>query len=101
MINQYGINNEIWRQLLKTCFSFPQVVRVILYGSRARGDYSQGSDIDIAIDAPTMTDSDFSKLWNKLDDLPLIFSLDVVHLQTLQNKKLVHAINTEGISVAM
>ena len=48
-----------------------------------------------------MTDSDFSKLWNKLDDLPLIFSLDVVHLQTLQNKKLVHAINTEGISVAM
>ena len=99
MINQYGIHNAIWQKLLSTCFHYPTVERVLLYGSRARGDYHQGSDIDIAIDAPKMSDSEFSKLWNALDDLPHIFSLDVVHLQTLQNERLLHAILKESVSI--
>ena len=99
MINKYGISTDIWQLILKTCFSYPQVIRVLLYGSRARGDYRQGSDIDIAIDAPLMTDKEFSALWNALDDLPLIFSLDIVHLQTLQNENLIRAINEDGISM--
>ena len=99
MINQYGISEKIWQLILTTCFSYPHVVRVILYGSRARGDYRQGSDIDISIDAPLMTDKEFSVLWNALDDLPIIFSLDIVHLQALKNKELLSAITTDGISI--
>lgn len=98
MINQYGISEEIWQLILTTCFGYPHVVTVILYGSRARGDYRQGSDIDIAIDAPMMTNKDFSVLWNALDDLPIIFSLDVVHLQTLKNEELLDSIVRDGIS---
>ena len=98
-MNQYGISKKIWYLLLKTCFSHPQVVQLVLYGSRARGDYRSGSDIDIAIDAPLMTDSEFSQLWNQLDDLPIIFSLDIVHLQRLENQKLLDAIRDEGIYI--
>ena len=29
---------------------FPELQRVILYGSRARGEFSQGADIDLALD---------------------------------------------------
>ena len=93
----YGISEKIWTMLLKTCFNFKSVDRIILYGSRARSDYHIGSDIDIAIDAPGMSSQEFSRLWNALDDLPLVFKLDVVHLQTLQNPQLLHAIHTEGI----
>ena len=67
--------------------------------ARARSDYHMGSDIDIAIDAPHMSTQEFSQLWNALDDLPLIFKLDVVHLQTLQNPKLLQAIYKEGIPI--
>jgi predicted nucleotidyltransferase len=98
MLNTYGISDEIWKMILSTCFSYPQVTQVILYGSRAREDYRQGSDIDIAIDAPLMTINEFSTLWNALDDLPLIFSLDIVHLQTLKNKHLIQAIHEDGVS---
>ena len=41
----------------------------------------------MAIDAPRMTDSAFSNLWNQLDDLPIIYTLDIVHLQGLAKKK--------------
>jgi predicted nucleotidyltransferase len=93
----FGIGNFIWKTILSTCFQFSAVNQVILYGSRARGDYRNGSDIDIAIDAPEMTDHEFSILWNTLDDLPIIYTLDVVHLQSISNIAFIQAIERDGI----
>lgn len=97
-MNQYGIDEQSWKQILTTCFNFPGVNKVILYGSRARGDYRHGSDIDIAIDAPCMTSREFSQVWNAIDDLPIIYTFDIVHLQTLTNNAFVSAIQREGIA---
>ena len=96
-MNQSGVDEEIWQKILDTCFSFSSVEQLILYGSRARGDFRHGSDIDIAIDAPHMTSREFSQLWNALDDLPIIYTLDIVHLQTLMNAPLLHAIHQDGV----
>ncbi len=96
-MNQYGIDESIWQQILDTCFSFKRVKKVILYGSRARGDYRHGSDIDIAIDAPRLTNSEFSQVWNAVDDLPIIYTFDIVHLQALKNEPLIAAINQDGV----
>jgi len=96
-MNQYGLDETIWKQILDTCFSFPEVNKVILFGSRARKDYRQGSDIDIAIDAPGMMSSAFSQVWNAVDDLPIIYTLDIAHLQSLTNEPLVKAIHEDGV----
>jgi len=96
-MNQYGIDETIWKQILTTCFGFSGVKRVILYGSRARGDYRQGSDIDIAIDAPKITSREFSQIWHAVDDLPIIYTFDIVHLQALTNKPLLKAIHEDGV----
>lgn len=93
---QSGISEKILQTIIRSCMDFPQVKRIILYGSRARGDYKQGSDIDIAIDAPKMTEKEFSRLWNELDDLPIIYTMDIVHLQALKNQPLLDSINREG-----
>lgn len=94
-----GVSAEILQSIITTCQSFPNVKRVILYGSRSRGDYKTGSDIDIAIDAPNMTAREFSNLWNTLDDLPIIYTMDVVHLQSLTNQALLNAITHDGIEL--
>lgn len=96
-MNIYGIDEKIWQRILNTCFHDASVNTVILYGSRARGDYKQGSDIDVAIDAASMTDRAFANLWHQLDDLPIIYTLDIVHLQGLTNNPLIHAIRKEGV----
>jgi predicted nucleotidyltransferase len=99
-MTQYGVSGAIWQQVLDVCARFSEVERVILYGSRARGDDSTGSDIDLAIDAPGMSSQIFALLWNELDDLPIIFPMDVVHVQGLKNKQLLQAIQREGVVLA-
>jgi len=98
---KYGVSNYIWQQILQVCFKFPQVKQVILYGSRANNTYREGSDIDLAIDAPKMTEREFSLLWNAIDDLPIIFSFDIVHLQRLENEELIKAIKKNGVSLTL
>ena len=96
---RYGVSDAIWAKILDTCSHFPDVNYVILYGSRARGDEGPGSDIDLAIDASDMSDQTFALLWNALDDLLIIFSMDVVHIQALKNQPLLQAIRNEGFTL--
>ena len=93
----HGVDEAIWNNIINICRHYPEVSNIILYGSRARGDFKIGSDIDIAIDAPNLSPKRFALLWNELDDLPIIYSMDILHLQRITNTKLLHAIQTEGI----
>jgi len=63
----------------------PEIARVYLYGSRARGDHRAGSDIDLAIemDAPN-TDKAYS-MWSgfksDFDEAPDMHLSSAVHLE--------------------
>ena len=98
-MSTYGIDQKTRQQLLFLCFSFSSVNKIILYGSRARGDFREGSDIDLAVDAPNMTTREFSILWNEIDDLPVVYIMDLVHLQALTNTDLISAIHHDGIEI--
>ena len=87
-----GLSQRIIDSLLETFSRYPKVERVIIYGSRARGDYRPGSDIDLAVIAPKMRFDEFSQLWNEIDDLPIAFNIDLLHLDTLKNQALKSAI---------
>ena len=45
----------------------PHVERVILFGSRARGDARERSDIDLAVVAPDIPDREWTELWTYVD----------------------------------
>lgn len=54
-------------------------VRIILYGSRARGDFRQGSDIDIALDAGHKIDTIIvSKIIGDIEESKLPICFDIV-----------------------
>src|SRR3989344_2902447 len=40
---------------------YPKIQRLILFGSRGRGDDQERSDYDIAVDAPEMSDVEWSQ----------------------------------------
>ena len=82
-------------QLLRELETFPEVQRIILFGSRARGDGSPRSDIDLAIDAPTMTRGAWLRLLDAADEAPTLLPLDVLHLQAA-SPALRHRIEAEG-----
>lgn len=52
-----------------------QLTKVILYGSYARGDYNDNSDIDIMV-LTTLSDAEIEKIESKVFDLAFEFQMD-------------------------
>ena len=45
----FGLDTDTIRNI-KDCFAkIPQIQKVLLYGSRAKGNYKNGSDIDLTL----------------------------------------------------
>ena len=101
MDNATGLSDAILEQLRETVARWPQVERLVLFGSgsRARGDFRPGSDIDLAVFAPRLSEHDFARLWNAIDELPIAFKLDILHWDRLTNNALREQIEKEGLTL--
>ncbi|WP_171035116.1 hypothetical protein [Limnobacter alexandrii] len=51
----------------------------------------------MAVLAPTMTESAFTALWNEVDSLPLVFKVDCIHFEQLENAALKQKILDSGV----
>jgi len=57
----------------------PEIDKVVIYGSRAKGNYRPGSDIDITLFGENVTRETLSKLDWEIDDLntPYLFDISI------------------------
>jgi uncharacterized protein len=92
-----GLSERVTDLLRAELHRFPEVRTAYLHGSRARGDYSPQSDIDIAIDAPGMMAQSFAQLWSAIDALPIAYPLDCIWLQALPESPLKAQIERNGL----
>jgi len=92
----FGLDERLYRDLVSVFARHPEIDQVLIFGSRAKGTAKPSSDIDLAVMAPGMSDQAFSRLWNELDDLPLIFKMDVLHLDRLKQERLRASILADG-----
>ena len=66
-------------ELLRDFFkSYPKVEKVYLFGSRAKGSYTRGSDIDLLLIAPQMSFSEYLSLYSNLEELDLPYEIDLI-----------------------
>ena len=72
------------------------VEQVIIYGSRAKGNYKPYSDIDITLVGPKIDLTLQNKIENDLDALMLPYKFDVSVFHKILNKDLVDHINRVG-----
>lgn len=79
----YGLKEEIFNDIINVFKNYDSLEKVYLFGSRARGDYKDISDIDIAIDSKE--DITF-KVLRDLDDLRCIHTFDVVNINLIGDK---------------
>ena len=92
----FGVAERHYNDLERVFRRFPGIEQVLIYGSRAKGTDKPYSDIDLAVVAPIMSDSEFSRLWNDLDGLELVFKLDVLHWDRMGEQKLKESIIRHG-----
>lgn len=82
---------EIIQAIIKICNEF-QAKEVVLYGSRAKGTARERSDIDIAVSGV----NDFDLLEEKIEDLPTLYSVDVLNMDTCRNELLMEDVRKYG-----
>ena len=97
---QFGLSTEVIQQCQQAFSKFSEIEKVILYGSRAKGSYKPGSDIDLTIILQAGKEASLSFL-NRvslaLDDLDLIYTIDLSLFEHIGNPDLVDHIERVGI----
>ena len=96
--NRFGLKAKHIAAIRNAFSQYPSIEQVILYGSRAKGNYRTGSDIDLTI--KTKGKAEDNLLFNvigTLDDLDLIYQMDVSIFDWIENKSLVEHINRVGV----
>ncbi len=74
----YGLKKETLDKIVQTIYENSKIDKVILFGSRAKGTEKTGSDIDISFIADALTLRELQYIQNRLDDLMLPYSIDLI-----------------------
>lgn len=90
----FGLSKETLAAIQACLQQYPDIVWAKIYGSRAKGDYERGSDIDLAFSSPSDCSSD---LLDTLDNLSTPYLFDVTHYESLKHEGLKAHIERVGV----
>jgi len=97
MIDNCGLSKSDQETIENVMQSFEEIEEVLLYGSRAKGNYKIGSDIDLAIKGKAVTDKLCSRLHSLLnEETPLPYFFDVTNYEHLNHQALKDHIDRVG-----
>jgi predicted nucleotidyltransferase len=94
----YGISQNALDKIKTVLCSHKNIENVILYGSRAKGNYKEGSDIDLTIKG-NLTFDNLVKISLDLDNLNLPWKIDLSLYNQIENKELLEHIDRVGMVV--
>lgn len=94
-----GLNDKECSTLQSLFEANERITEVILYGSRAKGNYKPFSDVDIALVGNTLSRTDINRLYAALDESLLPYKFDISLLASLKNAELVAHIERVGITI--
>ena len=93
---KFGLRDEIYIRIEKITKKYKY--KFVVFGSRARGDYKNNSDIDIAISG-VVSEKDETEIRNEFDLIDMEYLLDIVFINQLTNKELIENIEKEGVLI--
>lgn len=93
-----GLKPDVIDAISKVFSAFPEVEEVILYGSRAKGNFKPGSDIDLCLVGADLTLPSLLKIDTDLDDLLLPYKIDLSIRDHIDNPDLLAHIQRAGVS---
>lgn len=92
----FGIPQLACDRIILVLRDYPEIVGGTIFGSRAKGNYRPGSDIDLCLEAPGLSMRRRLELENRLDDLLLPWRIDLVVRHEIDNPALLEHIGRAG-----
>lgn len=93
---RFGLSEKTVEKIDGVLAGHPEVERAVLYGSRAMGNYKNGSDIDLTLIGSGLGYLDLLKIMGELDDLLLPYIIDLSICHMLGHKELRENIQRVG-----
>jgi uncharacterized protein len=94
-----GISERFIKEVVAYCTNHTAINRVVLFGSRARGEQSNRSDIDLAITTVNCSHSEQNLIAQAIEEMTTPSKIDILFTNRLQKEKLLANINKEGMII--
>ncbi len=92
-----GLNQTEIKEIIKTIIQFPAIEKTVVFGSRAKGNFKKGSDVDLATKGKNITYKTTVKLSEKLNsETTLPYFFDVIDYKNINSKELKNHIDKVG-----
>lgn len=96
----YGLLDRDLKYILEAVRKYIEIEEVIIFGSRAMGNYKKGSDIDLALVGENVDRKIVRSLSDELnEEYPLPYFFDVVNYKDISNDELIKHIDNVGKSI--
>lgn len=95
MPEPFGLDTAVIERIRDVLRRYPQVDAAILYGSRAKGQYRDGSDIDLSLRGNISLKA-LEDIFDALDELLLPWTIDLSIYDELSNEGLKEHIRRVG-----
>jgi len=98
MKNNFGLRDSDISEIVKVLQQYSEIEQAILFGSRAKGNYKPGSDVDIALKGENISHQTVNKLRFQLNEETLMpYEFDILNYHTIKGRALVEHIDRVGI----
>lgn len=95
---KYGLKESTIEKICAVFAHYSQIEKAVLYGSRAKGNYKNGSDIDLTLCGGTdLTLTVLYKIIEELDDLLLPYTIDLSIFANISDQDILEHINRVGV----
>ncbi|MFZ5519007.1 MAG: nucleotidyltransferase domain-containing protein [Candidatus Zhuqueibacterota bacterium] len=98
-MSRFGLEESDIRAICGVLANYPQVEQAVLYGSRAKGNYKNGSDIDLTLrGGADLTLTVLYQIMNEIDDLLLPYMIDLSLFSQLHDSDVLDHIQRAGVA---
>ncbi|WP_396165806.1 nucleotidyltransferase domain-containing protein [Flavobacterium sp.] len=93
---KFGLTEKTINKINSIFEKIPEIDEVIIYGSRAKGNFREGSDIDITLKGNAISSNYLSKINQEIDELNTPYLFDISIFDKLESQELIEHINRVG-----
>ncbi|MBN2065098.1 MAG: nucleotidyltransferase domain-containing protein [Sedimentisphaerales bacterium] len=93
---RFGLAPDVIEQINAVFARYSQIEKVVIYGSRAKGNFKKGSDIDLTMFGSDLSYQFQADLLDELDELYLPYQIDLSVFDKLENVNLKEHIERVG-----
>lgn len=95
-MRDYGLSSNNINKINSVFQQYPEINEVLIFGSRAKGNFRDNSDIDLAIKSKNISLSVLQQIEIKLEELYIPNYFDLVIYEKIENQELIEHINRVG-----